>query len=225
MLRGASSIPDGLTGGARTFSAPPPAPCGTELAMAGYSVTLSDTSAAAHAFAGSPLLTSSTILPEFVPVTDHAQPIQMDAATHALGLDEMRVVGASKFAGQTPDTIVTRLAGQPGVIHAEKILLQSTDKRYLSCDYKLRDNTRAQGVAARARQALISHGVSAALLDDAGTAEFVSLRILGGRMQLQVAFVRRPVDGTSVSYVAFEDPGTRDVTCVARANWYAVDPA
>jgi hypothetical protein len=63
------------------------------------------------------------------------------------------------------------------------------------------------------------------MLNDAGTMEFVSVRALRGHSFLQVAFERRPVGGTTLAYIAFVDPMSLGVEGVARANWYALDPA
>jgi hypothetical protein len=116
--------------------------------------------------------------------------------------------------------LVAKLQSTPGVAAAEPIWLQSNDKRYLSCDYKLQDSSADQVLVAIANKALVTAGASPAMLSDAGTIEFVSLRHFNGKQLLQVAFVDRPIDSPSVAYVALLDPSTHAVLATAQANWY-----
>lgn len=164
---------------------------------------------------------AADLVPEFESISGSATALQADANAHTLGLDRMYIVNGQRFVSQAPDAVMAKLRGQPNVVAAEQAWLQSRDPKYLSCDYKLRDNAAAQSVATLARSALIAHGVSAAQLDDAGTMEFVSERHFNGQLLLQVAFVRRPVGGTPATYVAVLSPDGKRVLAVARANWYA----
>lgn len=202
------------------FSAPPPQPCGTQLGAAGYSVTLADKPQADIAFQKALGLQSTDLVPEFQSISGSATALQADANAHALGLDRMYVVNTSHLTSMTPQATLDKLQGQPNVMAAEQVWLQSSDRKYLSCDYKLHDNSAAQSVAGLARAALIAHGVSAALLDDAGTMEFVSERHFNGQSLIQVAFVRRPVGESPAAYVALLSPDGKQVLAVALANWY-----
>ena len=166
-------------------------------------------------------LQAADLVPEFTSISGSATALQADASAHALGLDRMYVVNPTHFAGAEPQAVIDKLKGQPDVAAAEQIWLQTRDPKYLNCDYKLQGNSAAQSVAALARSALISHGVSAAQLDDAGTAQFVSERHFNGQLLLQVAFVRRPVGQPSVVYVAVLSLDGKTVLAVARANWYS----
>ncbi len=201
------------------YAAPPAPACGSQLGYAGYSVTLK-TGSTAQGFEAAASLPATDVVPEFQPISSAAPSLQADTSAQSLDLAQMQVVNTSAFAGQSSNAIVSHLRALPNVAAAEPIWLQSADKRYLSCDYKLRDNAAAQAVAARVRTALIARGISASVLDDAGTTQFVSQRHVNGRTLLQVAFVRRPVNAPSAIYVALLDPSTQTVLAVARANWY-----
>lgn len=175
---------------------------------------------AAQAMRASLNLSANDETAEFLPLTASSPALQADTVAQALGLDRMHMVSARALGPLDGPAILAKLTHASGVSAAEPIWLQSTDKKYLACDYKLKDNATDQALAATARQALIAHGVSASILDDAGTMEFVSLRHFNGRLLLQVAFVQRPVGGPSVAYVALLDPGTHAVLALAQANWY-----
>lgn len=203
------------------YSAPPSQPCGAQLGAAGYSVTLADKPQASSTFRQAMGLQSADLVPEFTSISGSAAALQNDASAHALGLDRMYVVNPSHFAKTAPQAVIGKLQGQPNVTVAEQVWLQSRDPKYLSCDYKLQGNTAAQSVAAMARSVLIAHGVRAAQLNDAGTMEFVSERHFNGQLLLQVAFVRRPVGGTPVAYIAVLSADGKQVLAVARANWYS----
>lgn len=203
------------------YSAPTSPPCGAQLGAAGYSVTLADKPQAHATFQQAMGLQAADLVPEFTSISGSATALQADASAHALGLDRMYVVNPTHFAGAEPQAVIDKLKGQPDVAAAEQIWLQTRDPKYLNCDYKLQGNSAAQSVAALARSALISHGVSAAQLDDAGTAQFVSERHFNGQLLLQVAFVRRPVGQPSVVYVAVLSLDGKTVLAVARANWYS----
>ena len=218
-----SLLPDssGPASLAHAYSAPSPQPCGAQLGAAGYSVTLTDTPQASAPFRQALGLQASDLVPEFTSVAGSAIAFQSDASAHALGLDRMYVVNPTHFARVAPQAVIGQLQGEPDVAAAEQVWLQSSDPKYLTCRYKLEGNAAAQSVAALARSALITHGVSAAQLDDAGTAQFVSERHFNGQLLLQVAFVRRPVGKPSVVYVAILSLDGKQVLAVARANWYS----
>lgn len=201
-----------------------PTPCGVQLATVGYSVTLANSQTAPGAFAASERGVGVSML-EFQPVTSTASPLYSDPIAHALGLDRMLVVNEADLTGQSASDALARLASRPGVAHVEQIFLQSSDSRYLSCEYKLQDNRSAQVVASSAEQAFIARGISASLLNDAGTMEFISERSFDNRSLLQVAFVRRPVVGQDFTYVALLDKATLRVVTLVRANWYELTPA
>jgi hypothetical protein len=197
-------------------SAGPVPQCGSQLAIAGYSVTL--TTAANSASTAQADL--GTMAPEFLPLTSSSAALATNAATHSLGLDRMLMVQTTALGQMSQSALLAKLRSAPGVAAAEPIWLQSSDKRYLSCDYKLSDNTSDQMLTAIASKALISAGANSAVIRDSATIEFVSLREINGRQLLQVAFVRRVVGTPSVVYVAFLDPSTRAVLATAQANWY-----
>ncbi|MBF6591668.1 MAG: hypothetical protein IVW57_14240 [Ktedonobacterales bacterium] len=199
-------------------------PCGTQLGFAGYSVALSTAPNAARTLRTSLGLASSDLAPEFLPLTSAAPALPADPAARQWGLDRMQVVRAQSLGQLSTGAVVAKLQSAAGVGAVEPIWLQSSDKRYLSCDYKLKDNPTDQALAATARQALITRGVSAASLDDAGTMEYVSLRHFAGRELLQVAFVRRPVGAPSVAYVVLLGIDTPTVLATARADWYRWEP-
>ena len=203
------------------YSAPSPQPCGAQLGAAGYSVTLADTPQASATFRQAVGLQASDLVPEFTSIYGDATALQSDADARALGLDRMYVVNPTHFAGKAPQSVIGQLQGEPDVVAAEQVWLQSSDPKYLTCGYTLEGNAAAQSVAALARSTLIADGVSAAQLDDAGTAQFVSERHFNGRLLLQVAFVRRPVGEPSVVYVAILSLNGGQVLAVARANWYS----
>jgi hypothetical protein len=165
-------------------------------------------------------LTTGDLAPEFLPLISASPALAVSLTDRALALDRMRIVNVGAVGASSQSAVVGKLQGAPGVSFAEPIWLQSTDKRYLACDYKLHDNATDQALAAVARQVLLAKGVSAATLDDTATMEFVSLRHFNGRQLLQVAFVRRPVGQPSVVYVAVMDPGTGAVLVTVQANWY-----
>lgn len=165
-------------------------------------------------------LSASDVAAEFLPVTNNASPLQIDSVAHAAGLDAAELVHGGNLEEHSLNDVMTILRGTPNVATAEPVWLQSSEHKYLSCDYKLNDNPNAQALAVTARSALLAHGVSAEVLDDSGTMEFVSVRHFAGRPLLQVAFVHRPIGSPSQAYVAFLDPGNRHVISVARANWY-----
>lgn len=194
--------------------------CGEQLGFAGYAVTLTTASNAAQAMRTSLNLSTSDEAAEFLPLTASSPALQADTAAQAVGLDRMHIVSARALGQLDRPAILAKLTHASGVSAAEPIWLQSTDQKYLACDYKLKDNATDQALAATARQALITHGVSAGTLDDAGTMEFVSLRHFNGRLLLQVAFVQRPVNAPSMAYVALLDPGTHAMQALAQANWY-----
>jgi hypothetical protein len=216
-----SSVGIGPANLPQAFSAPTAPPCGAQLGAAGYSVTLTDTPQASATFQQAVGLQASDLVPEFASISGSATALQNDPSAHALGLDRMYVVNPTHFAGTAPQAVIGKLQGEPDVAAAEQVWLQSRDPKYLTCDYKLRGNAAAQSVAALARSALIAHGVGAAQLDDAGTAQFVSERHFNGQLLLQVAFVRRPVGEPSVVYVAILSLDGKQVLAVARANWYS----
>ena len=203
------------------YSAPSPQPCGAQLGAAGYSVTLADAPQARATFQQAIGLQTSDLVPEFTSISGSATAFQSDASAHALGLDRMYIVNPGYFAGTAQQAVINKLQGEPDVVAAEQIWLQSSDPKYLSCDYKLQGAAAAQSVAALARSALIAQGVSATQLDDAGTAQFVSERHFNGQLLLQVANVRRPVGEPSVVYVAILSLDGKTVLAVARANWYS----
>src|SRR5579884_2582826 len=184
------------------FSAGNVPPCGSQLGFAGVSVTLRDTGPSVAAVRASLGLADNDMTSEFIPLTDQASVVWTAPAAPSFAFDRVRLVRTSGFAVRGSDAAVAKLQTSPGVATAEPVWLQSSDRKYLSCDYKLRDNQAAQAVAQVARQALIAHGVSSATLDDTGTMEFVSVRHFNGQEVLQVAFVRRPVGAPSVAYVA-----------------------
>lgn len=218
LLGSSSASTSGQSGLSRSVIQPPI--CGAQLGRAGYSITPS-TAANARQTAQAVLgLGANDIAAEFMPLTSTSPALQSDPAARAMALDRMQVVRGSAFGRMSQGALVAKLQSAAGVAAAEPIWLQSSDKRYLSCDYKLADNTTDQALAASARQALIAHGISGALLEDAGTMEFVSLRHFDGRQLLQVAFVRRPVGQPSAAYVAVMNPGSQAVLAVAQANWY-----
>lgn len=209
------------SGSPHTYSAPPSQPCGTQLGAAGYSITVATTPQASASLQKALGLQASDLVPEFQSISGSTTALQANATAHSFGLDRMYIVNSGRFALQAPDAVVSKLQGQQNVVAAEQVWLQSRDPKYLSCDYRLRDNTAAQSVATLARDALIANGVSASQLNDAGTAEFVSERHFNGQLLIQVAFIRRPVGGAPSTYVAILSPDGKKVLAVARANWYA----
>lgn len=196
-----------------------PSPCGAQLGFAGFSATLK-LGAAAASLQTSLALNSGDIAAEFAPLTASAPALTADSAAKAVGLERMQLVHSDQFIGSSRSAVIAKLQHQPSVEAGEEVWLQSSDKRYLSCHYKLADNATDQTLAGKARQALITGGISASMLDDAGTMEFVSLRHFDGQLRLQTAFVRRPVGQPSVAYVAVMNPGTETVLATAQANWY-----
>jgi hypothetical protein len=218
-----SLLPDsgGPANLAHAYSAPSPQPCGAQLGAAGYSVTLTDTPQASAPFRQALGLQASDLVPEFTSISGSVAALQNDASAVMLGLDRMYVVNPSHFAGTAQQAVIEKLQGEPDVASAEPVWLQTSDPKYLTCGYNLEGNATAQSVAALARSALIAHGVSAARLDDAGTAQFVSERHFNGQLLLQVAFVRRPVGEPSVVYVAILSLDGKQALAVARANWYS----
>lgn len=197
-----------------------PTVCGAQLGFAGYSVTLTADANAAQNMAASLNLGPNDQAVEFLPLTSAAPSLSPDAGAHALALDRMRGVHAQVLGPLDQNAVIAKLQTATDVSAAGPIWLQSSDKRYLACDYKLKDNTTDQALAAVADKALSARGISAATLDDAATMEFVSVRHFNGRLLLQVAFVRRPVGQPNVAYVAILNPGTRAVLAVAQANRY-----
>lgn len=196
------------------------APCGAELGFAGYSVTLTTDPDAPQKMAASLDLGADDYAPEFLRLTSTGPQLSADAQAQALALDRMQAINIGAFARLDQAAILAKLGQATDVTAAEPIWVQSTEKRYLSCDGKLRDNATDQALAALAREALIVRGISTSTLDDPGTEELVSLRHFNGKQMLQVAFVRRPVGEPSAAYVAVLDPGTNVVRTVVRANWY-----
>jgi hypothetical protein len=194
--------------------------CGSQLGIVGYDVTLSTASDAEETAQTALGLKSSDIASEFLPLTNAAPGLASDPAAASLALDRAREVHTVALGPMNQGQILAKLQGAAGVSAAEPIYLQSTDKAYLACDYKLNDNATDQALAATARQALVTQGISAATLDDAATMEFVSIRHFSGRTVLQVAFVRRPVGSPSMSYVVLLDMGTRALLATAQADWY-----
>lgn len=197
-----------------------PPQCGSQLGFADYSVTLRDTDPSATAFRTALGLDANDVDAEFMPLSGQASVMATDPAGQSLTLDRVRLVRMSVFTSMGSDAVVSKLQAAPEVATVEPVWLQSSDRRYLSCDYKLRDNVAAQAAAQVARQALVEHGVNSATLDDPGTMEYVSVRHFSGQAVLQVAFVRRPVGGPSVAYVALLTRSGSKVLAVARANWY-----
>lgn len=194
--------------------------CGSQLGYVGYSVALKTVPDAAATLRSSLALGTSDLASEFLPLTSAAPALPADPAAEALGLDRMQLVHGGSLAGLGVSSVLSKLKGAPNVATAEPVWLQSSDPKYLSCDYKLRDNAQAQAIAATASQALISRGVSAAFLSDAGTMEFVSVRHINGQALVQVAFVQRPINAPSVAYAVLLNPNTRTVLAAAQANWY-----
>lgn len=188
--------------------------------MVGYSLTLSTQANAAQIAESALGLGTGDVAPEFSPLTSRSLALSADSAARSLALDRQELVRTSMLHAASQSALIAKLGSAPDVVAAEPVWVQSSDKRYLSCDYKLRDNTTDQALAAIARKALIAAGVSASALDDAGTMEFVSLRHFNGRLLIQVAFVRRPVGGPSAAYVSVLDPGTHAVLANVQANWY-----
>lgn len=205
---------------AHSYSAPTPQPCGKQLGLAGYSVTLADVPQAAAALTAAMKLHAGDLTPEFAPASASARTPQAAATAHALGLDRMQLVNTASLAGLSTDEVIARLRALPDVVTAEPVWLQSHDPKYLSCSYKLQDNATDVALAATARQALVVRGVSVSTLDDAGTMEFVSERQIGGRTLMQVAFVRRPIGAPSAAYVVFLDPSSHAVLAAEQTNWY-----
>jgi hypothetical protein len=207
-------------------SAAPLPPCGADqLAIAGYSITLTTAINAVHTAQVHLGLGSTDMANEFLPLTSSSPALAANSATQALGLDRMWMVNTAAFGQMSQSALLAELQSTPAVAGAEPIWLQSSDKRYLSCDYKLKGSSADQVLVAIASTALISAGASATTIDDPGTMEFVSLRHFNGRQLLQVAFVHRSfaapsVVGPSVVYVALLDPSTRAVLATAQANWY-----
>lgn len=119
-----------------------------------------------------------------------------------------------------PTQTVARLHAQSHVTRVDTITALSSDRKYLSCDYKLRDNTVDQQLASTAENALISAGADASVLRNDGTMEFVSLRDVGQKQFLQVAFVSLPVDGPHISYAVLLDMSTQAVVWAGQTNWY-----
>lgn len=194
--------------------------CGSQLGYVGYSVTLNAVPGAPATLRSSLALGTNDLAPEFLPLSSAAPALQADPAAQALGLDRMQLVHGGSLTGLSVSGVLSKLKDAPNVASAEPVWLQSSDPKYLSCDYKLRDNAQAEAIAATASQALISRGVSSAFLDDAGTMEFVSVRHINGQPLIQVAFVQRPLKAPSVAYAVLLNPNTRTVLAAVQANWY-----
>jgi hypothetical protein len=194
--------------------------CGDQLGIAGFGITLSTMPNAAQVAQAALGLSPNDIASEFLPLTSTSPALDADPAAQALALGRMRIVNVAAMGPMSQSALLAKLQSASGVVASEPIWLQSTDKRYLACGYRLQDNSTDQALAAIARQALVTAGIGAATLDDTATMEFVSLRHFNRRQLLQVAFVRRPIDGPSVAYVALLDPVTRAVLATVQANWY-----
>ena len=115
----------------------------SQLAPADDSVTLSPTTGAQNTFDAATGIQASDSGPEFAPVTDTAPALAADASASALGLDRMRVVNLHALGSQALQSPVDYLRSRPGVADAEPVWLQSSDPKYLSCNYKVSDGAAA----------------------------------------------------------------------------------
>jgi hypothetical protein len=182
----------------RSFSADGMPTCGSQLGIIGFSVET------VKGYSGEGK-------PEFSELT---------ASHFKLGID-LNTVMFIAAGPEAPSQTLARLHSQPHVLQADVVYALSSDPTYLSCDYKLRDNPTDQGLASKAKQALIGAGADASILGNAGTMEYVSLRHLGKKEFLQVAFVYLPVDGPHVSYAALLDKSTEAVVWAGQTHWYS----
>lgn len=181
----------------RTYSAGAVPKCGSQLGIIGYSIETEK----GYTGEGKPEFSTriaSSGKPGFDPNTVMFVVVSSEAPSHAL----------------------VRLESQPHAVRATTVVALSSDPTYLSCDYKLRDNSTDQKLASKAEKALLDVGADASVLRSTGTAEFVSVRELGQRKFLQVAFVYLPVNGPHVSYAALLDKSTEAVVWAGQTNWY-----
>jgi hypothetical protein len=182
----------------RSYSAGDVPTCGSQLGVIGFSVE----TAKGYAGEGKPEFTNLA--------ASHFNP-GVDLSTSRF------VAVGSEGQGQA----VARLNAQPHVIRVDTVTALSSDRKYLSCDYKLRDNAVDQQLASTAESALIAAGADAKVLSNDGTMEFVSIRGFGLKQFLQVAFVSLPVDGPHISYAVLFDKSTLAIVWAGQTNWYS----
>lgn len=171
--------------------------CGSQLGLIGYSLSTE------RGYAGQEKPEFSTL------PASHRQPV-VDLTTTLF----------AQADAEAPDQAISHFRSLPHVLRADPIYALSSDATYLSCDYHLRDNQLDQRLANTAKAALVTDGAEASILNDDRTMEYVSIRQLGNKEVLQVAFVYLPVDGPHIAYVAFLDKGSYNVLWTAQANWY-----